>query len=130
MAFSLTLYDCGDDPRTLNKTLTGDISVSNVKPTGVVDLMSPTFELDYNANYTTKNYCVAGPPFNRCYFITDMKIDIGKKIYISCAVDVLNTYKDSINNLEVNIIRQEKSYGPGDVERYLPDSEYKIRSGY
>lgn len=119
MAFSLTLYDCGDDPRTLNKTLTGDTLVSNVKPTGVVDLMSPTFELDYSADYTTKNYCVVGAPFNRSYFITDMKIDIGKKIYISCAVDVLQTYSGAINGINANVVRQENL-----IKEMLPDPNY------
>ena len=123
--FTINLYNCSDDPRTLNKTLTDIAEVRDVKPTGIVDLMNPTFELGYDSNYTTKNYCVVGAPFNRSYFITDMKIDIGKKIIISCAVDVLQTYKDNIDDINANVIRQENL-----TEPYLPDSEYKIRSGF
>lgn len=129
MAFTITLYNCKDDPRSLNKTLENGTPISSVKPTGTVDLLSPTFELSYSStndkDLTTKNYCVVGSPFNRSYFITDMKIDIGKKIIISCAVDVLETYKDGIKNISANVIRQEKL-----TEPYLPDSEYKIKSGF
>ena len=94
MAFTATMYVINDDPRTLMKYMspTTAIEVTGIKPTGVVDLLNPTFELDYNADYTTKNYIEVGAPFNRCYFIKDMKIDVGKKIYITCAVDVLQTY--------------------------------------
>lgn len=125
MAFTITLYNCTNDPRSLDKTLENGVETSNVRPTGIVDLLNPTFELDYSAALATKNYCVAGAPFNRSYFITDMKIDIGKKIIISCAVDVLQTYKEGINNINANVIRQENL-----TEPYLPDSEYKVRSGF
>lgn len=125
MAFTLTLWNCSSDPRELKKDLKGDIPVYDVKPTGIVDLMSPSFELNYKPEYTTKNYCSVGAPFNRSYFITDMKVDIGKKIIISCAVDVLQTYQSGISQINANIVRQENL-----AEPYLPDSEYKIRTGF
>lgn len=117
--FTINLYNCSDDPRTLNKTLTDIAEVRDVKPTGIVDLMNPTFELGYDSNYTTKNYCVVGAPFNRSYFITDMKIDIGKKIIISCAVDVLQTYKNKIEDINANVVRQENL-----IKEMLPDPSY------
>lgn len=117
--FTINLYNCSDDPRKLSKTLSGETPVTGVKPTGIVDLMNPTFELSYDSDYTTKNYCVVGAPFNRSYFITDMKIDIGKKIIISCAVDVLQTYKDDIKPINANVIRQEKL-----IKEMLPDPNF------
>lgn len=119
MSFSVTLFDCADDPRALNKTLSGETPVKNVRPTGVVDLMAPTFELSYDAAYTTKNYLVALAPFNRSYFITDMRIDIGKKIYISCVVDVLATYRADISRISANVVRQENL-----TKEMLPDPNY------
>ena len=93
MSFKATLYNCSDDPRKLSKTLPVDskIVVSSITPTESCDILNPTFILNYDSAYTTKNYIVVDTPFNRSYFITDMKIDIGKKIVISCAVDVLQT---------------------------------------
>lgn len=125
MAFSATFYNVTDDPRSLNKALSGGTTVTSIRPTENCDLLNPKFELDYDAALTTCNYVVVGAPFNRSYFITDLSIDIGKKIYITCAVDVLETYKNEIEALRVNVIRQENL-----IEPYLPDSEYKIRSGF
>lgn len=94
MSFSATIYNCGDDPRKAVKNLTSGIPVASIVPTEDCDILNPTFILNYNPSYTTCNYVVVGAPFYRSYFITDMKISIGKKIEISCAVDVLGTYWD------------------------------------
>ena len=119
MSFSATLYNYSDDPRKLNKTLSGGTAVSTIIPTEACDILNPTFILNYNNAYTTCNYIVVGAPFNRSYFITDMKIDIGKKIVISCAVDVLQTYKDSIKTISANVVRQE-----GKIKEMLPDPNF------
>ena len=92
MSFSATLYNCSDDPRKAVKSLVSGSPVASIVPTEACDILNPTFILNYNSSYATCNYIVVGAPFNRSYFITDMKIDIGKKIEISCAVDVLGTY--------------------------------------
>lgn len=125
MAFSIKLYNVSDDPRKLNKTLGTPTEVTNVRPTDIVDLMNPSFILDYNENYTTKNYLYASAPFDRYYFITDMQVDIGKKIVISCAIDTLYTYREDIRSITANIVRSES-----EKEHYLPDPEYKILSGF
>lgn len=123
MSFAATLYNCSEDPRKAVKTLPAGIPVATITPTESCDILNPTFILNYNVSYTTCNYVIVGSPFNRRYFITDMRIDIGKKIEISCTVDVLSTYWADIKGNEVNVIRQENLKEP-----YLPDSEYKIFS--
>lgn len=120
MAFSAMLYNCSDDPRKAVKTLPEGIPVASIIPTESCDILNPTFILDYQDSYTTCNYIVVSSPFNRRYFINDMKISIGKKIEISCAVDVLSTYWNGIKENEVNVVRQENL-----TEPYLPDPEYK-----
>lgn len=122
MAFSATLYNNNDDPKVLNKTLSGGYPVSSIVPTEACDILSPTFILNYNSTYTTCNYIVVGAPFNRSYFITDIKIDIGKKIVISCAVDVLETYKDSIKDCMACVTRNEGIGKP----TYVPDNKLPI----
>lgn len=119
MAFTIKLYNVSDDPRKLNKTLAGEAEVTNVRPTDIVDLMNPSFILNYDENYTTKNYLWAAAPFDRYYFITDMKIDIGKKIIISCSADVLYTYRADIKRINANVVRQEFK-----VKEMLPDPSY------
>lgn len=125
MSFIAKFYNCADDPRTLSKTLTNEVEVSGIKPTENCDILNPTLELDYRTDLTDKNYVVIDAPFRRSYFITGMSITIGKKIIISCVVDVLQTYKEGINAINANVIRQENL-----TEPYLPDSEYKVRSGF
>lgn len=118
MAITAYISRTQSDPRQLIKGLADITDVNNIRPTGVVDLINPTFELDYNPNYVDKNYIEVGAPFNRDYFITDMKIDIGKKIYISCAVDVLYTYFREIVEAEAYITRTAHE---ADIADYLPD---------
>lgn len=127
MAFAATVYNCSDDPRTLHKTLPAGIPVENIVPTESCDILNPTFILNYNASYATCNYIIVGSPFNRSYFITDMKIDIGKKIVISCAVDVLRSYESEIGNIKTTIYRNEdfKTCAP-----YVADPEYQVKSGF
>ena len=122
MSFSATLYNNSDDPKVLSKTLTGGNNVSSIVPTEACDILNPTFILNYNSAYTTCNYIVVGAPFNRSYFITDMKIDIGKKIEITCAVDVLETYKDSIKDCIACVTRNEGIGGP----TYVPDDKLPL----
>lgn len=127
MSFTATLYNTSDDPKTLNKSLGEPVPVGNIEPTKDCDVLNPTFILDYNGAYTSCNYLVAGGAFNRRYFITDMSVDIGSKITISCAVDVLGTYSSYIGNIETTIYRNE------DFEfsaPYLPDTEYQVKSGF
>lgn len=125
MSFSATLYNCSDDPRKAVKTLPAGIPVATITPTESCDILNPTFILNYNASYATCNYIFVGAPFNRRYFITDIKIDIGKKIVITCAVDVLSTYWADIKGNEVNVVRQENLKEP-----YLPDPEYKTYTDF
>lgn len=51
-----------------------------------------------------------------------MKIDIGKKIVISCSVDVLETYKLSIKNCVGCITRNEGIGAP----TYVPDDKLPL----
>lgn len=122
MSFSAVLYNNADDPKVLGKSLSGGTPVNSIVPTEACDILNPTFILNYNPSYTTCNYIVVGAPFNRSYFITDMKIDIGKKIVISCAVDVLETYKDSIKNCMACVTRNEGIGKP----TYVPDDKLPI----
>ena len=126
MAFSITLYNITDDPKKINKTLGSGYSV-NAVPTEACDILTPSFILDYSSNVGSYNYCEVGAPFNRFYFITDMKIDVGNKMIINCTVDPLYTYKDAINNINTTIFRTEEF---SKSAPYLPDTEYQVKSGF
>lgn len=125
MSFMATFYNCSDDPRKLNKTLTNGVEVREIRPTENCDILNPVLELDYRVELTDKNYVVIDAPFSRSYFITDMSITIGKKIVISCAVDVLQTYATNIGSITANVIRQEVK-----KDVYLADNDFNIKTGF
>lgn len=129
MSFNATLYKINSDPQVLMKIPTGapppNIPVNSIRPTTNVDIINPTFELDYNSEYTKYNYIYVGSPFNRYYFIEDFKIDIGKKIIISCSVDVLQTYIEPIRQCSAQIIRTSKYSKTAD---YLTDNVFPVSS--
>lgn len=132
MALTATLYRIEDDPQTLIKLLDNPEATvqpitldNNIKPTGTVDVISPSFILNYNANYLNYNYIHVGPPFNRYYFINDFQIDIGTKITISCSIDVLQTYFNAIMGCPAQIIRTGRW---ADNSRYLADNIIPVSS--
>lgn len=74
------------------------------------DILYPVVCLNYDAGVLTSgyNYCYI-PDFKRYYFINGITCDDGKRIYIHCAIDVLNTYKTGILSAPCNVIRSESA---------------------
>ena len=99
------------DARTINKwTWNNDGTEKTVFLTDNTNLLYPTLCLDYDAGVLTSgaNY-VYIPDFGRYYFISGMQCDNGKRIYINCSIDVLNTYKTGILNAPVNVLRSQSA---------------------
>lgn len=73
-------------------------------------LLAPQVVLDYDDDIIANNYnyCYINK-YNRYYYITDMAADNGKRIILTLAVDVLNTYKAEILNSPVNVIRSQSA---------------------
>lgn len=128
MAITATLKINESDPITLGKMFSETThNLNNIVPTGVVDIMNPSFILDYNTevDYTQFNYISIGDPFNRSYFIDGFQIDIGKKIIIKCSIDVLETYHEEIRNSYAEIVRTCFS---DYYAKYLPDNVLPIKA--
>lgn len=101
------------DARTVDKWTyaPGDTGTEKtVFLTDNTDLLHPTLCLDYDAGVLTSgaNY-VYIPDFKRYYFIAGMQCDNGKRIYINCSIDVLNTYKAGILAAPVNVVRSQSA---------------------
>lgn len=99
-----------DDPRTIGKNI---ITVKTVtckvyEPSSATD---PIFILDYDADIFEKaNYCSIGSPFNRFYFLSPFVTAPGGKMTVKAHVDVLETYKTSIQKLKPIISRRSGEY--------------------
>lgn len=110
---TITLYQCADDRRKLNKTLSAARSY-NVSLKDDTSAVNPTLILSkpLPPNY---NYCYI-PNFKRYYFITDSRVLIGKQYEISLTCDVLMSFAETIKNSPV-ILRRSSNFG----NKLIPD---------
>lgn len=111
---TITLYQCADDRRKLNKTLSAALSY-NVSLKDDTSAVTPTLILSapLPPNY---NYCYI-PTFKRYYFIPDSAVVVGKLLEIELKCDVLMTYLTEINNSAV-IVRRSSNKG----NKLIPDN--------
>ncbi len=107
---NVTLYKTSDDMRKVNKTLTTIGTQKTLTIYDSIDIISPVFVLDYNADLLTANYLYCGN-LARYYFINDITLDSGKRMYISCSEDVLMTYRTQLLNCECCVMRNENALG-------------------
>ena len=126
MAFTVTLYTCSADRRVVDKTsyLTAVANGTNIlcRPTDGVDMLAPTFILDYKESYLTANYLYCSTFGGRYYYVEDREIEIGKKIVLHCKVDPLMSWKTDLLECKGTITRSESIGGP----TYVPDSKLPI----
>lgn len=83
-------------------------------------LMNPVFKLDIGSNPIGKNYAYV-PDFNRYYFITDITSS-QNFWYISCACDVLASFKSEIASQSHYILRSASDY-----DEYISDNFYPAK---
>lgn len=106
----------GKMPQTLIKSLIGTLRDST-------DIINPIFSVTklLNEDIGKINY-VYIPDFNRYYFINNIRYIRNNLYEISCHVDVLESYKESILNLQCRINRQKSQYNV-----FLSDDEIQLQ---
>lgn len=133
---TVTLYKMTSDPRCLTKSFvqsggtvwTQSFGVAN---TDNIDMLNPTICLAYsktidNTNQTidfSANYAKIDTFDNRYYFIKDISVGTGGKIYLNLAIDVLYTYANSIRSAKCCITRSEDA-----GINWVPDSKFPFNS--
>lgn len=123
MSFNLTLFSTSDDPHKVEKKLS-QIATVGINPTGEIDILSPTFIINYNSIFLSANYCYC-PFLSRYYFITGMSLEIGKQIKIEASVDVLMSYATQLKECTACVTRSE-SVGSNDVvDTQLPINQHQ-----
>lgn len=127
MAFDINLYNYSGEPNRLDKTLGGTtLTLTGTLKEGA-DVINPVIEF-YDVGGTTLNlddynYMYIGA-FGRYYFITDIIVDRTNVVFISGHVDVLNTYKNDIKNLQAMATRSEYEYNAYITDPTLPTYQY------
>ena len=116
----INLGTCGDDTRTLYKSISWNETDINVDVVDNRSIINPVFILNYTATRIKQNYLYCSD-FGRYYTIDNITVEPGKRIALHCTVDVLQTYQAEISNLRVEISRQQNKQEP-----YLPDNNYVL----
>lgn len=101
----ITLYQTNSEAARANKNLSA-IDTVNAVPTDDFDILAPVIVLDYDAAYLAANYVYIGL-FQRFYYITDRAVTIGKRIVISCAVDVLMSWVQYMSENDITVTRSQ-----------------------
>lgn len=94
--------------------------VDGVVPYGDIDLLQPNLLLDYTPERAKCNYMYV-PDWGRYYFIGNIRLISGSKMIVPGRVDVLESYKEGILDLDVYIERSTS--GKADT---LPDGNIPI----
>lgn len=124
MSMKLYLKKYTGDNRNLDKWTVNTLSdtYKTVEVYNTTSLLAPQVVLDFDSAILSSGYNYAYiDKYDRYYYITDMAADSGKKIIITLAVDVLNTYKSQILASPVNVIRWQ-----GASRSQIYDSQYPL----
>lgn len=121
-----TFYKISDDARTMGKTLGTPIKTC----TGFIlkedtDILNPTLDIKWDSsnNLLNANY-VYIDDLSRYYFIKNIRTT-SQRLYIECAVDVLESFKNEIVDLDCYVARQQDS---DYCERYMNDPFIPFRT--
>lgn len=101
----ITLYQTNSEAARAEKNLSA-IDTVNAVPTDDLDILAPVIVLNYDAAYLAANY-VYIDLFKRFYYITDRAVTIGKRIVITCAVDVLMSWVQYMGNNDITVTRSQ-----------------------
>ena len=119
----IKLYKNLSENNVIGKTLTQIKSVeANLK--NDVSVINPTLILAYTENILGSNYCFI-PKFNRYYFIDEIVPITADRCIVKCRVDVLESFKNSILNLDCIVDKQENEIASN---KYINDGSFVTTS--
>ena len=117
------LYRNSSENNVIGKSLAQIKSVEcNLK--NDVSIINPTLVLNYTANIFESNYCFI-PKFNRYYFINEIVPITADRCIVKCRVDVLESFKNNILNLDCIVDKQEKEIASN---KYINDGSFVTSS--
>lgn len=127
MSFTVKFYTCTANPKKLDKS--GDITLIGTQKTvnakHQIDIISPIFTVDYNADLLAANYCYIAA-YNRYYFCS-VATDTAQKITVSCTVDPLYSFATAIKNCPCTVVRAELGAPTHIIDNKYPIHQNKYR---
>ena len=125
MGMTLTVYNISDDPRKLTKTLGSAVGTYTVNPTDNCDILNPVVSIHSTGTGAfplTANYATLSDT-GRQYFIKDITLGTGGKVYVHLAVDVLGTYDSQIRGCDCTITRAQWT-----GRTMIPDDQFPLNT--
>lgn len=117
--FTATFYHNTSDKNVMYKNIS-EILTAPITPTGDVNIFTPAISIDYVSDILTSNYMYISA-FSRYYYINNVSLQIGKKLFVTGYVDVLMSFADEIQNAFVNVCRAQNP-----ANRDLSDDKIQI----
>lgn len=124
MSLHVTFYNNTSDSKVMNKNispivLSGESTiVAELTPTQAVDVLNPVLIIDYRPQLIGANYCKINE-YNR-YYYCKFATDTGGRMIVSCEVDAKMSFKESIEECEINVVRNSKK------PSFVPDTSLPL----
>lgn len=117
------LYSIAFDNRQLDK-VTGESPINvtpiPIAPTGKIELLSPVFNIEFDASYAVANYLYCNE-LDRYYYIENAVRDTAGRLDLHCRVDVLQSFSAAIKNSMTTILRTAALQYPTQIpDQQLP----------
>ena len=87
------------------------------------DMVNPTLIFTPTPAVNKCDYIKVGEPFNRYYFVTNRTLSQGR-VYIDCHVDVLMSFKDDIDRMQVIAERTSNNFDLYQIDTQIPIENY------
>lgn len=128
MSFACTFYNVSDDNNVLSKTLgNAKHTCESTVPYKQISPLTGQLLLDYDADILGSNYVHF---LDKYHYIRDYTLLPGQKISITCEVDVLMTYKESIKSCVVFPKRSGAGSENSLVDNYIYDTKVPFEETY
>lgn len=119
---NITLYNCTDDERKLNKTLTAVKTTDAVLLNDGFSYLAPSLLLRGSpADFVGVNYAYI-PDLGRYYYIRDITIEHADRVRLYLSVDVLMSWRTQILDLDVIALRST-NHG----NQYIIDNKIQLQ---
>lgn len=105
---NVILYINSSDNRTLNKSISEGVEISDIFLLRPANILTPVFVIDEDS-YSNENYLYCNE-FGRYYYISDVVHLTGNRVELHCNVDVLMSYQEEIKELRCVINRASDKY--------------------
>ena len=122
---TITFYKIPDDRRQVSKSLNSSTKIKDATGDIKTDcsVMDPIIEMSYDIALLQCNYMYI-PEFSRYYFVNKIEVST-QRMFLTAHVDVLQTYAESIRELDCIVARQESD---GNANFYLNDKMFRAHN--